>query len=473
MSRRLLCWLLVPILLMPVHAQSPSSATAIREGRNALEAGEPGEARRLFAAALADPDRDPADTYAAAFGLGKSALWIGDYAEAASAFTVALEHAADSPEKEAASTGLAQSLNAQDYPRAAYALVAPFAKGRLSPTLEVLRALQSLGWQDKSPAFIEAVAASKTPESSANRYRMASEDMSFALAPQIEVNASTTQDSDGLAVHRVGSAFRFAPRSTNSVVQTWGMAANTGRVSGESGRWSVESLSVRSRLRINDTHHVDLDVGAGRIDGWNFAQGASSWTRQASDAFSFTAVAERAPILTDLAIVNRLAVNTYSLGVAVRPSARWFVLPSYYRQAFTDGNTRDGATLRIRMNSFDLTDTPASLGAELSTRIFHSTHPSRGVYFNPARYRVMQLSFNAAYALTPDWKLRAKAGAGRQVIDGNGAAVYSAQLAVDGRLPSNGRFDFMVERSSAASESGSGGPGYWSNGVALSVRYPL
>ncbi len=473
MRRRLLFFPLVSLLLMPVHAQSVSGGAAIREGRSALEAGEPRQARTLFSAALADPDRDPADTYAAALGLGKSELWLGDYASAATAFALAGEHAVDQPARQLADTGLAQSLNAQDYPRAAYALVAPFAKGQLRPTLEVLRAMESLGWQDKSPAYLDALAPSVTGESAGVQYVRAQQDMGFAMAPQVEGSASTSRDSDGLEIYRVGSAFRFAPRSKGAVVQTWGMAANRTRVSAESRGWDMDSLSVTSRLRINDLHHVDLDIGAGRIDNWDFLQGASSWTRQSSDYFSVTAAAERAPILTDLAIGDRLIFNTYSLGAAVRPSAHWYVLPTYYRQTFSDGNARDGGTLRILINPYDLPETSAALGAELSTRVFHSTRPSRGVYFNPDKYRVTQLSLTGIYAVNPDWKLRANAGAGRQFIDGNGADVYSVGLSADGRLPSNGRLKIVLERSSAASGSSDGGPGYWSNSLMLSIRYPL
>jgi hypothetical protein len=70
--------LLSLLLATAVHAQTTAMATSIREGRAALEAGQPRQARVLFAAALAHPDGEREDTYAAAMGLGKSALWLGD-----------------------------------------------------------------------------------------------------------------------------------------------------------------------------------------------------------------------------------------------------------------------------------------------------------------------------------------------------------------------------------------------------------
>lgn len=468
-----LCSLLALLLVAPLHAQTISTATAIREGRAALEAGQPGQARVLFAAALAQPDGDPEDTYAAALGLGKSALWLGDYPAAATAFRQAREHATDVPTRQAADTGLAQSLNAQDYPRAAYALVAPFARGQARPTLELLRALQALGWQDKSPAYLQAVTPPTTGGYLGTQYLLAQDDMRYALAPQIRGSFGFSHDSDGLDVYSVGSAFRFAPYGGNALVQAWGMAVDTTRVTGDQRARQVNSLSVTSQLRINDIHHVDLDLGVGHTGNWEFLQGHANWTLQSSDSFSFGAAAERAPILTDLAIANRLIYDTYSLGAHFRPSTHWYVLPTYYHQTFSDGNQRDGGTLRVLISPYDIPDTTAALGAELSTRIFHSSRPSHGIYFNPANYRVAQLSLIGVYTLHPGWKLHATAGAGQQVIDGAGAGVYTVKLSLNGRLPYNGRLELSLGRSSAASNSSTGGSGYWSNTLMLSVGYPL
>jgi hypothetical protein len=465
--------LLSLLLATAVHAQTTAMATSIREGRAALEAGQPRQARVLFAAALAHPDGEREDTYAAAMGLGKSALWLGDYPAAETAFRMARERAGDAQARQAADTGLAQSFNAQDHPRAAYALVAPFAKGQLRPTLELLRAVQTLGWQDKSPAYLQAVSPPVTRGYIGTQYQLLQDDMRYALAPQLEGSFGYSHDSEGLSVYSFGSAFRFAPLGDAGLVQAWGMAADTTRVADARLARQVSSLSMTSQLRIDDIHYVSVDLGPGRVRGWQYLQGNVSWTVRSSDSFGFTAAAERTPILSDVAIDHRLIYNTYSLGVELRPSTRWYVLPTYYRQTFSDGNQRHGGTLRILLSPYDIPDTSAALGAELSTRIFHSSRPVRGVYFNPARYRTAQLNLVGAYTLDPDWKLRATAGAGRQVIDGAAANVYTVNLSLNGRLPHNGRLKFSLGRSSAASNSSSGGTGYWDNTLMLSISYPL
>jgi hypothetical protein len=461
---------LVPLLLATaVHAQTSTMATSIREGRAALEAGQPAQARVLFAAALAHPDGEREDVYAAAMGLGQSVLWLGDYPAAETAFRTARERAGDAQARQAADTGLAQSLNAQDRPRAAYALVAPFAKGQVRPTLELLRAMQTLGWQDKSTVYLQAVSAPVASGHVGTQYRLLQDDMRYALAPKVEGSFGYSHDSEGLDVYSVGSAFRFAPFASGRLVQTWGVAAASARVADGQLARRVSSLSMTAQLRMDDIHHVHLDLGPARAGDWRYLRGNASWTTQSSDSLGFTAAAERAPILSD----HRLIYDTYSLGADLRPSARCYVLPTWYHQTFSDGNQRDGGTLRVLLSPYDIPDTATALGAELSTRVFHSSRPGRGIYFNPASYRTAQINLVGLHTFNPDWKLRVTAGTGRQVIDGAAASVYTANLSLDGRLPHNGRLRLALGRSSAASNVSTGSSGYWNNTLVLSVSYPL
>jgi hypothetical protein len=465
---------LFPLLLATaVHAQTTTMATSIREGRAALEAGQPDRARVLFAAALAHPDGQREDAFAAAMGLGHAVLWLGDYPAAETAFRMAREKAGDAPARQAADTGLAQSFNAQDRPHAAYALVAPFAKGQVRPTLELLRAAQTLGWQDKSAAYLQAVSPPVASGHVGTQYRLLQDDMRYALAPQLEGSFGSSHDSEGLSVYSVGSAFRFAPSAGAALVQTWGMAAETARVTDGRLARRVSRLSLTSQWRIDDMHYVNLDLGPGRAGDWQYLQGQASWTLQSSDSLGFTAAAERAPLLSDVAIDHRLIYDTYSLGASLRPSTRWYVLPGWYHQTFSDGNRRDGGTLRILLSPHDIPGTTAALGAGLSARIFHSSRPSRGIYFNPANYRTAQFNLIGVYTFSPNWKLRATAGAGQQAIDGATASIYTVNLSLDGRLPHNGRLRLALGRSSAASSVSTGSSGYWNNTLMLSVGYPL
>jgi hypothetical protein len=53
-----------------------------------------------------------------------------------------------------------------------------------------------------------------------------------------------------------------------------------------------------------------------------------------------------------------------------------------------------------------------------------------------------------------------------------GAAIYTLDCSLEGRLPGNGRLLLRAGRSSAASASG-GGAGYWNDSASVSVSFPL
>jgi hypothetical protein len=234
----------------------------------------------------------------------------------------------------------------------------------------------------------------------------------------------------------------------------------------------LEDLSALGQLRIGESNAIDLNLGPGRSGSWHYLQGTAQWTLQPNDSFGLSTGAERAPIPTNTAVANRLIYNIYSLGVSFRPAARWYVLPTYYRQNFSDGNHRDGGALRVLLSPYDIPGTNGAIGAEFSARTFHSSLPSQGVYFNPANYRTAQIGLVGVYGITQDWKLRGVASLGRQVVDGAGTSAYTIGASLNGRLPGNGRLELQVGRSSAASAIG-GGSGYWNNSMNLVVRYPL
>lgn len=469
MNRRLL-WL--ALLMSPVaYAEAPSMASDIQAGRAALTAGQPAKARELFEAALAQSGGSREDRYAASMGLGQSELWLGAYPGAASAFREAHALADDAPGRQAADTGLAQALNAQGYPREAYALVEPFAKGQLKPTVELMRATQTLGWQDLGASYLDL--AELPPQGYlATQYRLLKDDIQFAQSAQLEGDFGYSHDSDGLDTLHLGTSYRFAPSSHGDWSQRWGIAVGTTRIDDGVDVRHMDDLSLLGQLRLGRYNTIDLNLGPGQSGSWHYLQGTAGWTLQPSDSFSLSTGAERAPVPTNTAIADRLIDDVYSLGASIRPGARWYVLPTYYRQNFSDGNHRDGGTLRVLLSPYDIPDTSGAIGAEFSARIFHSSQPSHGVYFNPANYRTAQIGLVGVYSLNQDWKVRGVASVGRQVVDGAGASAYTVGVSLQGRLPGNGRLELQMGRSSTASAAG-GGSGYWNNSVSLAVRYPL
>lgn len=454
------------------HAQISTSTAAddIRAGREALRAEQPALARTRFAAALSHPDDSREDTFAAALGLGRADVWLGDYAAGARAFRVAQAHAGGAGDRQAADTGLAQALNALGYPHQAYALVAPFARDQPRATLELMRALEALGWQDKSAPYLAA--AAPAGGYLGNQYRLLQDAMRYATAPRVAGELGVSHDSEGLTTLVAGTHFDGAPMSSGSLLQRWGGTASTTRVSDSHQTRHIAAATLTGEWRIRDANALGLELGMGRTGRWHFLQGAARWTLQPNDSFSLNSAVERTPVLTDNAIAQRLAVDTYSVGSSLRASDHWYVLPGYARQAFSDGNHRQAGSLRVLLSPWDIPGTAGALGAQLSTRLFHGSQPSRGVYFNPAHYRATQVGLLGAYALSSHWKLRASADAGRQWIDGAGAGIYAINATLQGRLAHNGRLDLQWSRSSAASVNG-GGSGYWNNQFSVSLSYPL
>lgn len=473
MKRSLFGLGLLVLAAAPLQAQVAATPAAdIRAGRQALEHSQPAVARAHFAAALAVAGASRDDRFAAAIGLGRAELWLGDYSGAASAFRQADALAADAAARQLAATGLAQALNALDYPRQAYALLAPFAQGQFRATLEMLRALQTLGWQDKSPAYLAASMARPAAGYASRQFGLLEDDMRLALAPRVEGQFEYGTDSEGLDIYRVGSTFRAPARTDGALAWSWGAAIATTDVSDAAAHRRIDQANLLAQWRIRDTDTIELNAGLGHNGSWQYLQGDARWTMQTSDRFGLSLGAERAPVLTTAAIAQRIADNTYSLGANLRPAARWYLLPTYYRQTFTDGNQRDGGVLRLLLSPADIPGTAGALGAELSTRLFHSSETGRRAYFNPSHYRATELGLVGVYRFTPRWRLRANVDAGRQTIDGSDAGIYGIAATLQGRLPGNGRLELQLGRSSAASAN-SGGNGYWNNRIDLSITYPL
>ncbi|HEU4669178.1 MAG TPA: tetratricopeptide repeat protein [Dyella sp.] len=469
--RALLAATILLALAPAVHAQATDVGQAIRDGRQALESNDPARARDLFARALAQSQR-PGNAYAAAIGLGRAELWLGQIPAAEATFRRALGLAASDGERHTARTGLAQALNAEDRPREAWRLLRDDASHDPRSTLEQMRAAQALGWQDR---VLPALTATRAPTDTGylgTRFGLLADDMRYATAPQLEGSTSYSHDSEGLDVWSVGAS-AFSPlRGEDALVERYGVAVDTVRVSNPGNSRRLQDVSGVGQWRIGDMQSADLRLGLGQTGGWQYLQGAGHWTVQPNDDFALSAGAERAPLLTDAAIARRIAYATYSLGATLRPAGHLYLLPTVFQQRFTDGNRRDGGVARLVLSPYDIGGTPAALGGQLGVRVFRSSQPGGGIYFNPQHYRAVTAGLIGVISLSPQWRLRATADGGRQTTDGSTVGIYTVDVSLEGRLPHNGRLQLHAIRSSAASVSG-GGSGYWNNSLAVSVSYPL
>jgi len=124
------------------------------------------------------------------------------------------------------------------------------------------------------------------------------------------------------------------------------------------------------------------------------------------------------------------------------------------------------------LSPYDISDSSTAVGAQMYARIFSSSAPSAGVYFNPGHYDLVKFDLIAVHRFNPDWVLRGTAGGGYQSIDGSSGGSYEFEMTLSGRLPGNGRLDATIARSSFASVA-SGGSEYWNNTFMLSIGYPF
>lgn len=470
--KSLLAAMILLALVPAVHAQAADAGQAIREGREALESNDPARARVLFAQALAQSAQHPANAYAAAIGLGRAELWLGKVPAAESTFRRALGLASNDGERRTARTGLAQALNAEDRSREAWKLNAADAAGDPRATVELMRSAQALGWQDRT---LPALAATKAPAGTGyvgTHFGLLADDMRYATSAQVEGNTSYSHDNEGLDVWSVGASALTPLRGDDALGQRYGVAADTVRVSTPGSSRHLQEIAGVGQWRIGDMQSADLRLGIGQAGGWQYLQGAGHWTVQPNDDFSLSAGAERAPLLTDAAIARRVAYATYSVGAMLRPGNHIYLLPTVFQQQFTDGNRRDGGAARLVVSPFDISGTSAALGGQIGVRVFRSSQPWGGIYFNPQHYRAVTAGLIGVMRLSPKWRLRAAADGGRQTTDGSTVGIYTVDVSLEGRLPHNGRLQVHVMRSSAASVSG-GGAGYWNNTLAVSVSFPL
>ena len=460
-------------LTAPACQANDTLAADIRAGRAALVAGQPQSARAHFAAALAQAGADRAARFVALVGLGRAQLWLGSYADARDSFAAAVPLAQTAADREAATTGLAQADNALDYPRRAYSQVAGFARGRLEPTLEVLKAQRALGWQDESLPYLAALGTVPAQGRLAKECGRLREDAEYAVAKRVAGDFSYRHDSDNLTTWSYGAGVSLPGRPGGAWFPTWNLAAHATWVNDGTQAAKVNVLDGGLEARIGRDQRLRLRLGAGERGGWSFLQGRAGWEFQPTDRFGLNAAAERAPIYTPTALDRHVLYDTYTLGVNLRPGAHWYVLPTAYHQDFSGGNRRDGGVLRVILSPYDLPGTASALGAEFYGRVFRSTLPGGGLgYFNPAHYDEAQLNLIAIHRLAADWRLRAQAGLGSQTADGASAGTYALELTLQGRLPGNGRLSARLGRSNVASVSG-GGTGYWNNYLTLTLGYPF
>jgi hypothetical protein len=453
------------------RSQGLPSPDDIHAGRQALETGHPQEARAHFAAALAHAQARE-DRFVAFIGLGRADLWLGHYRTAAADFSGARGAASSDSDRHVAETGLARALNSLEYYQQAYALVAPFATGDLAATVELLRAANGSGRFDAAAPYIAANPPASDSTRLGQEFLRQKDDVSLQLSKRIDAEVLDSHDSDGLNV-RTYSLGAWLPGSASAqLFETWHLKLASTSVESGGTTDRLTQVDVGGTARIGAAQHLGALIGAASMNGWDFAEASLEWEAQLNDNAAVNASLERAPILTTLALADRLLFSTYTLGASTRLSDHWSIVPVYFHQEFSDGNRRDGGHFKVVLSPYDIPNSTSALGAQIDLRGYSSSAPSTGIYFNPAHYLLVRAGVIAAQQISVDWRLRLVAGVGSETIDGASTSSYAWDLSLQGRLPANGRLIVHLGRDSFASMAG-GGPRYWNNTATVSIVYPF
>jgi hypothetical protein len=466
------CSVLALAFAAVAHSQGLPSPDDIRAGRQALETGHPQEARAHFAAALTRSQASREDRFAALIGLGRADLWLGHYRTAAADFRGARAAAGSEIDRHVAETGLARALNSLEHYQQAYALVAPFAKGDLGATVELLRAANGTGRFDEAVPYIAASPPAIDSTRLGQEFLRQEDDVSLQLSKRLDADLLYSYDSDGLNVRTYSLGTWLPGAASAQVFETWHLKLASTSVEAGGTTDQLTQVDMGGTARIGAAQRLGVLIGAGSVDGWEFAEGSLEWEARLSDSAAVNASLERAPILTTLALADRLLFSTYTLGASARLSDHWSVVPVYFHQEFSDGNRRNGGHLKIVLSPYDIPETTSALGAQIDLRGYSSSMPTTGIYFNPAHYLLVRAGIIAAQQISVDWRLRLVAGVGSETIDGASTSSYAWDLSLQGRLPANGRLVVHLGRDSFASMAG-GGSAYWNNTATLSIVYPF
>ena len=467
----LTCSVLALAFAAVARSQGPPDPDEIRAGRQALETGHPQEARVHFAAALTHAEASREDRFAALIGLGRADLWLGHYRTAVADFRGAREAASSEIDRHVAETGLARALNSLEHYNEAYGLVAPFATGDLAATVELLRAANGTGRFDEAAPYIAANPPASDSTRLGQEFLRRKDDIDLQLSKRIDAEALYSDDSDGLNVRTYSLGTWLPGPASAQLFETWHLNLASTSVAAGGVTDQLTQVDVGAAARIGAAQHLNALIGAASVGGWKFAEGSLEWEAQLSDNAAVNASLERAPILTTLALADRLLFSTYTLGASARLSDHWSIVPVYFHEEFSDGNRRDGGHLKIVLSPYDIPNTTSALGAQIDLRGYDSSMPTTGIYFNPAHYLLVRAGVIAAQQISVNWRLRLVAGFGSETIDGASTSSYAWDLSLQGRLPANGRLVVHLGRDSFASMAG-GGSGYWNNTATLSIVYP-
>ncbi|MCT9811614.1 hypothetical protein N0K08_13270 [Acidovorax sp. Be4] len=236
-----------------------------------------------------------------------------------------------------------------------------------------------------------------------------------APLPAVSAGVDVSNDSDGFRV--------FKPWTQYEAASGWGLRAGWQRYSMDD--WSATGRSLLLTHR-RDTAQYNwmAQLGANTTAGHTQAVGSLDAMHRLGDTTSLGVSLERNVVDSRRGIDAGLNYNAAMLVLDQQLHPRLSLGVAAGSTWFSNDNRRD--ILRTRW-TFTL-DEDRGWYAYVKTRNYRNSDPYRPEYFSPARLHDASLGLLWRTALTDKVVISAHVDSGRQVIDGEGQAAWSAGL---------------------------------------------
>ena len=395
-------------------------------------------------------------------GLGRALSWQGRHIAATAAYREAL---ALDPDDAEARRGLARVLSWRGHPQEAVALMQ--AQRERDPRDReaawiLAESLEWMGRGDRARALLRAqVAAERDDTSDDTRAAGKLAELEAALRPELRVDLRDFQRSDGLAIDEQAVAGRLpladgrghaGARVSQARYRPTASAAGTTRI-------HVQRLGAEGRWRFTDRLEWNGELGLDRIDSVGSAGDHdpltwSTWlTLWPRDGLRLDLSSARSSFDSEITLRQGLVATQTALSADLVPDDLHLLHGQVEQTRYSDGNRRQGWALRAQRR---LLPQPR-LWAGVRLAHWRFEQPGQPGYYNPARYRSVELLLQASGWAAPGlyWELRFAPG--RETEDGQAARDIrsgSAQLAW--RLRPATTLELAYDHSSSRTQPGSG-----------------
>ncbi|MDA8378185.1 MAG: hypothetical protein M0Z50_14270, partial [Planctomycetia bacterium] len=457
-------------------------ASAIRLGRLAMAQNHPFAALSCFRAANAEIDANPsayaADRLSALSGLGYSSLWVGKAHEAERAYRQGLLLAHSAADRKTMRIGLARALIDLGRPREARRLLQPVRKVSHEAALQSAIAANLLDWNTLASASLQEAAPIghyAGPLWLQRLYGETKDYVDFTLKSQVNIGYHYSSDSDHNInqIYDAGVTIPGRGLGDNALNPTmWHVGYRQTQINDSDGQVGISALSGGWGASLDRNWQYMVRGGVGTARNWTFGQGEGQITYQPDDTWGLAVSVDRAPIRTFEAVQNHILANTISAGGFGRLRNVGTLAASYFHQAFSDGNQRNGVVARLTPEFYSFDSIPVSLGVQGYFRDYSSGYVPFDGYFNPRHYSEALGYVIYVQKFSPFWIMRLYAGFGSQTVDMTTTPVKDIFGTITGLVSPYMQVSLTGGYTQVASAYG-GGAGYHRSYVQANISIPF